>query len=38
MILYNEVDFVISGYNHIYKWILENLNLDIQYKPNKSYN
>ncbi len=33
--LYNEVDFVISGYNHIYKWILENLNIDIQYKPNK---
>lgn len=34
--LYNEVDFVISGYNHIYKWILKNLNLDIQYKPNKN--
>jgi len=33
--LYNEVDFVISGYNHIYKWISENLNIDIQYKPNK---
>ena len=33
--MYNEVDFVISGYNHIYKWILENLNIDIQYKPNK---
>ena len=33
--LYNEVDFVISGYNHIYKWILENLNIDIRYKPNK---
>ena len=33
--LYNEVDFVISGYNHIYKWILKNLNIDIQYKPNK---
>ena len=33
--LFNEIDFVISGYNHIYKWILKNLNLDIQYKPNK---
>ena len=33
--LYNEVDFVISGYNHIYKWISKNLNLDVQYKPNK---
>ena len=33
--LYNEVDFVISGYNHIYKWVLKNLNLDIQYRPSK---
>ena len=33
--LYNEVDFVLSGYNEIYKWVLKNLNLNIQYRPNK---